>query len=443
MTNPFYNPTGNPAANSEGLSSLMRTEFALIGAGFDAIPQILTTGLFTTTFAQLGSFTFTLPGAPGTLATLAGAESLTNKTIVSPALTGTPVAPTAAPGTNTTQLATTAFDTAAVLVETNRATTAEALLAPKASPTLTGIPAAPTAAPGTNTTQLATTAFSAAAVAVEASRATTAEALLAPLASPALTGVPTVPTAAPGTSTTQAASTAFVAAGISGAATAPNHVHNGGFSINQRTYVSGTALGAAAYAHDRWKAGAGGCTYTFTQVQPTTTITITAGTLVQVIESVDVEGGTMTLSWTGTTTAQVNGGGYAASPITVAGLPANTNITLEFGGSAGTLGKVQMVAGSVAPAYQWRAQAAELALCQRFYEAGTIYWFLNGLTGAFALYTGTFKVIKRAAPTATTVNLSGGETPFAVLTTIDSMQFQMNVTTGTVLHATWTASADL
>ncbi len=37
--------------------------------------------------------------------------------------------------------------------------------APLASPTLTGVPAAPTAAPGTNTTQLATTAFVTAAVA--------------------------------------------------------------------------------------------------------------------------------------------------------------------------------------------------------------------------------------------------------------------------------------
>lgn len=56
--------------------------------------------------------------------------------------------------------------------------------------------AASTAAAGTNTTQVATTAF------VHAS--------FAPLASPALTGVPTVPTAAEGTNTTQAASTAFV-----------------------------------------------------------------------------------------------------------------------------------------------------------------------------------------------------------------------------------------
>ncbi len=46
-------------------------------------------------------------------------------------------------------------------------TFAEAGVALLASPTFTGIPAAPTASPGTNTTQLATTAFVAAAVALE------------------------------------------------------------------------------------------------------------------------------------------------------------------------------------------------------------------------------------------------------------------------------------
>jgi len=61
---------------------------------------------------------------------------------------------------------------AAILVETNRAIAAEALLAPKASPALTGIPTAPTQAPGTNNTQIATTAFSAAAVAAEATART-------------------------------------------------------------------------------------------------------------------------------------------------------------------------------------------------------------------------------------------------------------------------------
>ena len=89
---------------------------------------------------------------------------------ISPVFTGVPVAPTAAAGTATTQLATTAFVTN--------------------SPVFTGVPTAPTAATATSTTQLATTAFV--------------------TSSPAFTGVPVAPTAATGTSTTQLATTAFV-----------------------------------------------------------------------------------------------------------------------------------------------------------------------------------------------------------------------------------------
>lgn len=65
-----------------------------------------------------------------------------------PSFTGLPLAPTAAAGTSTTQIATTAF-----------VTTADNLKADIASPTFTGTPAAPTAASGTDTTQIATTEF--------------------------------------------------------------------------------------------------------------------------------------------------------------------------------------------------------------------------------------------------------------------------------------------
>jgi hypothetical protein len=41
MTNPYYNPTGNPASGAEGLSSLVRSEFAAIGAGFDGANSTL------------------------------------------------------------------------------------------------------------------------------------------------------------------------------------------------------------------------------------------------------------------------------------------------------------------------------------------------------------------------------------------------------------------
>ena len=77
--------------------------------------------------------------------------------------------------------------------------------APLASPALTGTPTAPTAGSGTNTTQIATTAF-----------VTTDLAGKAPLSSPALTGTPTAPTAGSGTNTTQIATTAFVAAATTG-----------------------------------------------------------------------------------------------------------------------------------------------------------------------------------------------------------------------------------
>ena len=70
--------------------------------------------------------------------------------IASETLTGTPLAPTAAASTNTTQIATTAF--------------VDASFAKKASPALTGTPTAPTAATSTNTTQIATTAMVQAAV---------------------------------------------------------------------------------------------------------------------------------------------------------------------------------------------------------------------------------------------------------------------------------------
>lgn len=92
--------------------------------------------------------------------------------------------------------------------EFNNIATAVNTKADSLSPTFTGTPVAPSAALGTNTTQLATTAFVAAAIAAEDS----VVALKAPLASPALTGTPTAPTAAVDTDTTQLATTAFVVA---------------------------------------------------------------------------------------------------------------------------------------------------------------------------------------------------------------------------------------
>ena len=50
--------------------------------------------------------------------TLTGTQTLTNKTLTSPTLDGTPVAPTASAGTNTTQIATTANVVATIAAAT-------------------------------------------------------------------------------------------------------------------------------------------------------------------------------------------------------------------------------------------------------------------------------------------------------------------------------------
>lgn len=166
--------------------------------------------------------------------------------LASPTFTGTPAGPTAAPGTNTTQLATTAFVTAAIpaagvtsvfsrtgaVVATSGDYTVSQVTgaAPAASPTLTGTPVAPTAAPGTNTTQLATTAFVHDAVAAATNAvssvfgrtgavvATAGDYAVgdvtgaAPLANPVFTGDPQAPTPATGDNDTSIATTAFVKA---------------------------------------------------------------------------------------------------------------------------------------------------------------------------------------------------------------------------------------
>ena len=157
----YYTVTGNPISLSRGASSLIRAEYTLVQTGFATV----------------------------------NTEMVLKAPLASPTFTGVPAAPTAAFGTNTTQLATTAFVTG--------------YYAPIASPTFTGTPVAPTAALGTSTTQLATTAFA------------------QTMQDPAFTGTPTVPTASAGTATTQIASCAFVVA-TSFSAALPGQTGNSG-----------------------------------------------------------------------------------------------------------------------------------------------------------------------------------------------------------------------
>lgn len=141
-------------AQVTGAAPLASPTFTGTPASVTAAVDTNTTEIATTAWV-LAQTSATVPVIDGTASVGSGTRfALSNhvhptdtsrSALASPTFTGTPAAPTATAGTNTTQLATTAFVAAS--------------FAPLASPTLTGTPAAPTASAGTTTTQVATTAF--------------------------------------------------------------------------------------------------------------------------------------------------------------------------------------------------------------------------------------------------------------------------------------------
>lgn len=262
--------------------------------------------------------------------------------------------------------------------------------------------------------------------------------LRAPIASPALTGAPTTTTPSTGDTSTRIANMAAVQAAIGAAAALNlpnivgangkalrvvagvpawgdlsfvNMVHNGNFAVNQRG-VSGTVvLTAGSYGHDRWKAGASGCTYTFAASAGVTTLTISAGTLTQVIDGMDLRTGTYVASWSGSAQGRINGGSYGSSR-TTASLTGGTNATLEFG--TGTLSLVQVESGTQATAAMVRPLMLEELICQRYLPVTSAYHVPGGtIDQTSAYYNAEFQVPCRAAPTG--LLLTAGLSSYQVL----------------------------
>jgi hypothetical protein len=123
-----------------------------------------------------GDFVINIPNHTNT--SLATVDDVAAKApLDSPAFTGTPTAPTAIQGTNTTQIATTAFvlgqasstnplmdgivsiGSSGTYARADHVHPSDTSKAPLDSPAFTGMPTAPTATLGTSTAQIATTAF--------------------------------------------------------------------------------------------------------------------------------------------------------------------------------------------------------------------------------------------------------------------------------------------
>ena len=191
-----------------------------------------------------------------------------------------------------------------------------------------------------------------------------------------------------------------------------NALFNADFRINQRGYVSAATLAAGAYGHDRFKAGASGGDYSFTQLNSSTQVTIASGkSLIQVVEDKNVVGGSYVLSWTGTALARVGvdsatpSGTFVVSPVLITGQTAGTTMSVEF--NAGTLATAQLELGTVATPFERRPIGLELALCQRYFEriGGDTTRFNLGYCAPSSATNGhgnfTLSVKKRATPTVT------------------------------------------
>jgi hypothetical protein len=189
-----------------------------------------------------------------------------------------------------------------------------------------------------------------------------------------------------------------------------NVCHNSGFRVNQRS-VSGTVtLAANQFGHDRWKAGSSGCTYTFSKTNGITTLNISVGSLLQVIDGEELRTGTYTLSWTGTAQGKIGAGSYSSSGVN-GSVTGGTNINIEF--NTGTLSQVQFEPGSSPTAYNVIDQTEELLTCQRYLPVtDTVHLNGQAYTTSAAYFHCDFRVPCRIAPTG--LLLTGGLSSYSV-----------------------------
>jgi len=230
-----------------------------------------------------------------------------------------------------------------------------------------------------------------------------------------------------------------------------NKLINGGFNINQRAYVSGAAVGTNLYGLDRWKMEASTDTFTFSTTANKTTVTIPAGKVLrQVIEGLNLQTGTYTLSWEGTAQGKIGAGSLSASGVT-GSITGGTDTTIEFG--PGTVANAQLEFGTIPTAFEQRPISVELAMCLRYYEIINIFAKLDAILGAANISAGLsapFKVVKRATPTLAVINEDNINTSTATFVAPNTLSANaifewLNGTAivGRQYAANWSASAEL
>lgn len=242
-------------------------------------------------------------------------------------------------------------------------------------------------------------------------------------------------------------------ANLAGLIPAANLLINSDWRINQRAYVSAAALAVGIYGHDRWKAGAAGGDYSFTQLASSTTITIASGkSLIQVVEDKNVEGGSYVLSWVGTALARVGinsatpSGAYAASPILITGQTAGTTMSVEMG--PGTVGKAKLELGAVPTQFVMSDIVSETVKCRRTYRTGVLYYDGYATANTSVGMTVVYDPPMRATPTLAFTNFNNLANAYNPATRASSStgfgRYVLGVGAGgTAASETFTAEAEL
>ena len=206
-----------------------------------------------------------------------------------------------------------------------------------------------------------------------------------------------------------------------------NVLINSNFKVNQRAFGGGQPA-AGVYGFDRWKGD-------------------TLGTRIeQVVENTDTINEAYVISWTGGTgTADVDG---------VTGLSSGDSFTLNTSANYSvivptdaTMIKVERGISKTQYTPQGASIGEELALCQRYYEAGNALLNANGANGVYEAHYRPFQVTKRVAPTMAISNLSetgctgtGADFP----NTTDFRVVTQSTVSGQITYNyNWTADAEL
>ena len=185
-----------------------------------------------------------------------------------------------------------------------------------------------------------------------------------------------------------------------------NYIINGQLTINQRAFSG--ALSAGVYGYDRWKAGSGGANISVNNG----IISLSSGSITQVIEAPALAGKTVTISVADLTAGNLNidiesqtgtiiaGTGRTGVSVTIpAGSTGNITVTLSIASGGVTFRDVQLEQGFAASEYEHRPLGIEEYMCKRYFQFLPTWfghWWVNFATRMSV--SGSFPVQMRATP---------------------------------------------